>query len=254
MFTRDDVVGRRRVVLVSETAARTFWPNQDAIGRPVSVGGPDTEYVAGVVGDVSYGPLDAEPRPDVYVSYYQAPLSYRMMLFMRTRVDPSSLANQARTALREVAPGFPVYDVRPLDDHVRDATDYARVSAQVLALFAALALALAMIGTYGVIAFAVTQRTREIGVRIALGATSADVIRLVVGQGLALGAAGGAIGLTAAVALTRSLRSLLYGVEPTDTVTLAGIVAILLLAVIVASWVPARRAAGVPAMRALRGD
>jgi len=254
MFTRDDVVGRRRVVLVSETAARTFWPNQDAIGRPVSVGGPDTAYVAGIVGDVSYGPLDAAPRPDVYVSYYQAPLSFRMMLFVRTRVDPSSLANAVRVALREVAPGFPVYDVRPLDDHVRDATDYARVSAQVLALFAALALALAMIGTYGVIAFAVSQRTREIGVRIALGATSADVVRLVVGQGLALGAAGGAIGLTAAIALTRSLRSLLYGIEPTDTVTLVGIVAILVLAVIVASWMPARRAAGVPAMHALRGS
>ena len=133
----------------------------------------------------------------------------------------------ARRALREVAPGFPVSDVRPLDDQVQIATAYARVSTVLLAIFAALALALATMGTYGVISFAVAQRTREIGVRIALGATAGDVIRLVVGQGIALAAVGGAFGLAAAFGLTRLLRSLLYGVEPTDPLTLGGIVVML---------------------------
>ena len=253
MLTRDDIVGRRRVVLVSETAARVFWPGQDPIGRALSVGGPDTMYVAGVLGDVLYESVDQPPRPEIYVSYYQRPFSYRMLFFLKTRVDPVSVGLPARRALNEVAPGFPVSDIRPLDDQVQVATAYARVSAVLLSIFAALALALATIGTYGVISFAVAQRTREIGVRIALGATSRDVTRLVVGQAIALAIAGGAIGLTAAFGLSRLLRSLLYGVEPTDPLTHIGIVVILALSVLVASWLPARRAAGIPVVNALRG-
>ena len=253
MLTRNDVVGRRRAVLVSETAARTFWPDQEPIGRSLSIGDPDTAYVVGVVGDVLYGSLDQPPGAEVYVSYYQVPFSYRMVFFLKTRVDPVSISLPARLALREVAPGFPVSDVRPLDDQVQIATAYARVSTVLLAIFAALALALATMGTYGVISFAVAQRTREIGVRIALGATAGDVIRLVVGQGIALAAVGGLFGLAAAVGLTRLLRSLLYGVEPTDLLTLGGIVVMLVASVVVASWIPARRAAGIPVVRALRG-
>jgi len=240
-------------VLVSETAARTFWPDQEPIGRSLSIGDPDTAYVVGVVGDVLYGSLDQPPGAEVYVSYYQVPFSYRMVFFLKTRVDPVSISLPARLALREVAPGFPVSDVRPLDDQVQIATAYARVSTVLLAIFAALALALATMGTYGVISFAVAQRTREIGVRIALGATAGDVIRLVVGQGIALAAVGGLFGLAAAVGLTRLLRSLLYGVEPTDLLTLVGIVVMLVASVVVASWIPARRAAGIPVVRALRG-
>jgi len=252
-FTRNDVVGRRRVVLVSETAARTFWPDQEPIGRALSIGGADTAYVVGVVGDVLYGSMDRPHGEEVYVSYYQVPFSYRMVFFLKTRVDPVSVSMAARRALREVAPGFPVSDVRPLDDQVQIATAYARVSTVLLGIFAALALALATMGTYGVISFGVAQRTREIGVRIALGATAGDVIRLVVGQGIALAAVGGAFGLAAAVGLTRLLRSLLYGVGPTDALTLIGIVVVLVASVVAASWLPARRAAGIPVVRALRG-
>jgi ABC-type antimicrobial peptide transport system permease subunit len=122
-----------------------------------------------------------------------------------------------------------------------------------LGIFAALALALATMGTYGVISFAVSQRTREIGVRIALGATSRDVTRLVVGQGIALAVIGGVFGLAGAFGLTRLLRSLLYGVEPTDPATLGGIIVILALSVLAASWLPARRAAAIAVVRALRG-
>ncbi len=253
MLTRNDVVGRRRAVLVSETAARMFWPDQEPIGRALSIGNPDTAYVVGVVGDVLYGSMDKPPGPEVYFSYYQYPFSYRMVFFLKTRVDPVSVSTAARRALNEVAPGFPVSDVRPLDDQIQNATAYARVSTVLLSIFAALALALATMGTYGVISFAVAQRTREIGVRIALGATARDVVRLVVGQGIALATVGGALGLAAAVGLTRLLRSLLYGVEPTDPLTLVGIVVALVASVVAASWLPARRAAGIPVVRALRG-
>jgi putative ABC transport system permease protein len=253
MFTRDDIVGRRRAVLVSEAAARAFWPGQDPLGRALSVLDADTAYVVGVVGDVLYGSMELPPQPEVYVSYYQVPFSYRMMFFLKTRVDPASVGMAARRALNEVAPGFPVYDIRPLDGQVEAATAYARVSTVLLGIFAVLALALATMGTYGVISFAVAQRTREIGVRIALGATSGDVARLVVGQGIVLAAVGAVFGLAGAFGLTRLLRSLLYGVEPTDPMTLGGIVVILVLSVLAASWLPARRAAGTPVVDALRG-
>jgi predicted permease len=253
MLTRDDDIGRRKVVLISEAAARAFWPNQDPIGHPVSAGNADTAYVVGVLGDVLYGSLDAAARPEVYVSYYQVPFTYRMMIFVKTRVDPSSLGVAVKRALGEVAPGFPVYAIRPFDDHVSVATSDARVSAMLLALFAALALCLAMMGTYGVISFAVAQRTREMGVRIALGATAGEVTRLVVGQGMTLAAAGAVLGLAGALVVTRLLQSLLYDVAPSDPVTLAGIVVVLVLSVLAASWLPARRAARIPVVQALRG-
>jgi ABC-type antimicrobial peptide transport system permease subunit len=150
--------------------------------------------VAGVIGDVLYGEIDEPPRPEVYISYYQNPFSYRMMLFIRTHGDPTTITPAVRQALREVAPGFPIYDVQSLDAHLRAATSYTRISSLLLALFAGLALALATMGTYGVISFAVAQRTREIGVRVALGATSGTIVRLVVGKGIALGAIGAGLG------------------------------------------------------------
>jgi ABC-type antimicrobial peptide transport system permease subunit len=176
-----------------------------------------------------------------------------MMLFISTRGDPTVLAKPVRNALREVAPGFPMYDVTTMESRVAQTMARARFSATLLSTFAALALVLAAIGTYGVISFGVAQRTREIGVRVALGATSRDVVRLIVGQGVTLACVGTICGLAAAFAVTRVLRSLLFGVEPTDPATLFGIVALLMLAVLAASWIPAKRAAEVPAVQALRG-
>ena len=140
-----------------------------------------------------------------------------------------------------------------MEDRVGQSLAYARISALLLGLFAAVALGLAAIGVYGVIAYSVTQRTREIGIRVALGATSADVVGMVVRRGVALGAIGGAAGLVAALAVTRVLSSLLYEVAPRDPVTLAGIVVVLAIVVLLASWIPARRAAAVPAVEALKG-
>ncbi len=256
VFTNGDRRGTQKVVVVSETAARRYWPGQDPVGRPVSVGQggfyDDTAYVVGVVGDVRFGTLDSLPVPDVYLSYYQSPRG-RMMMFVRAAGDPRSLVGAARREVAALAPGVPLYDVRPMRERVADAMGYARFSATLLAAFAAVALALAALGTYGVISFAVSQRTKEIGVRVALGATRGDVLRLVVGQGIGLAVVGGALGLAGALATTRVLRSLLYEVAPSDPTTLVSIVALLVVAVIVASWLPARRAASVHPAEALRG-
>jgi putative ABC transport system permease protein len=258
-FARSDDRNARKAVLISESAARKIWPNEDPLGRPIELAGEifglsrDTAYVIGVLGDVRFGSIDSLPQPDVYVSYYQSPMTYRMMLFISTRGDPIALARPVRDAIREVAPGFPVYDIASMEDRVAQTLAQTRFSATLLSTFAALALVLAAIGTYGVISFGVAQRTKEIGVRVALGATSRDVVRLIVGQGLTLACVGTICGLAAAFAGTRVLRSLLYGVEPTDPATLFGIVAMLMLAVLAASWIPAKRAADVPAVQALRG-
>ena len=247
-----DRKGTPGVAVINETAARDFWPNDDPIGKRMIVQGTDTVRVVGVVGDVRYFGLHIPPRPDIYISYYQFPMSFRMMLLLRTGGDPASVAEAVRRAMREVAPGFPVYDVATLEARMGGALAHSRFLAQLLSLFAALALVLATMGTYGVISYAVAQRTREMGIRTALGATRHDLTRLVVGQGVALAAAGGALGLVGALAGVRVIRTQLYGVEPSDPVTLGAIVVLLALVVLVASWAPARRAAGVPAVEALR--
>jgi predicted permease len=250
-----DRLGGRKVVLVSETAAKRFFPGEDPIGRPVSVGQggfwDDTAFVVGVVGDVRYGTIDSIPAPDVYLSFYQSPRG-RMMIYLRTAADPLSIAPAARRVLREVAPDAPVYDVRTLSSRVADASAYARFSAMLLAIFAVMALVLAAIGVYGVISFAASQRTREIGLRVALGASPGSVVRMVVGQGMAIATAGLVVGLAGALAATRLMRSMLYDVAPSDPVTFGGIVIVLAVAVLLASWIPARRAAGVQPMEALR--
>jgi putative ABC transport system permease protein len=256
-LTSADRVGQRKVVLVNETAARTFWPGQSAIGRPVSVGQggfwKDTAYVAGVIGDVRYHTLDSVPRPDVYLSYYQSPRG-RMMLFLRTAGDPMTFARTVTGVIRELAPDLPVYDVQSMDSRVALAVAPARFSALLLAIFAAVALALAALGIYGVISFAVSQRTREIGIRTALGADRADVVRMVVGHGVTLAAIGALIGVGMALGTTRVLRSLLFEVTPSDPVTFIAIVVLVAAVAMLASWLPARRAARVEPVEALHNE
>jgi len=254
-FDRSDRTGARKVVLVTQAAARKFWPNQDPLERPVSVGQggfwKDTAYVVGVVGDVRFGTVDSAPIPEVFLSYYQSPRNL-MMVMLRTAGEPALVAPAARRVLAQVMPGAPVYDLRPMADRVSDSLAYARFSTILLVVFGVVALALATMGTYGVISFAVAQRTREIGIRVALGAPRRALLRMIVRQGLVLALAGAIAGVLVALAATRVLRSFLYDVLPSDPATFGAILLVLALAVLAATWIPARRAASVDPSEALR--
>jgi predicted permease len=255
LFGSADRIGAPKAVIVNETAAKKIWPGEDPIGRPLSVGQggfwPDTAYVVGVIGDVRYEGLTTPQTADVYLPYAQSPRA-RLMLFVRTAGDPMAVIPAIRRTMAEIAPQVPLYDIRTMEMRLADAMSYARFSTLLLGLFAAVALALATMGTYGVISFAVAQRTREIGIRVAIGATRSDVVRLIVGQGVVLVAVGAVVGIAAALAATRVLGSLLFDVAPSDPLTFTAIVALLATAVIAASWIPARRAASVQPTEALR--
>jgi putative ABC transport system permease protein len=254
LFTDADRDGAPRVLVISEAAATKYWPGEDPIGRRAAVfqgGFHEGATIIGIVGNVRFGTIDSLPVPDAYISYLQSPRG-RMMVFARTANDPEALIGLARATVRELSPSYPAYDVQTMESRVAVASTQARLSALLLGLFAATALTLAVMGIYGVMSFAVTQRRREIGVRIALGAERSDVLRMVVGEGVMLAAIGVVIGVAGALALGRVLASLLYGVEAHDPPTYAAIVALLALAALAASWVPARRAAGVQPTEALR--
>jgi predicted permease len=256
-FTEADRANAPKVVLVGETAARRLWPGEDPIGKPLNLGIPgfaaDTARVVGVVGDVRYTSPDSAPGIDVYVSYLQMP-DMPVTMLVRTAGDPLALVASLRRAVHGVAPNAPVYDARPLVQRIGDSMALARFGTSLLTSFATVALVLAMLGVYGVLAFTVVQRTREIGVRLALGATPTSVVQLVVGRGVVIAVAGGIVGIVGAHATTRVLRSLLYDVAPSDPATYVGIIVLLVAAVIVASWIPARQASRVAPAEALRVD
>jgi putative ABC transport system permease protein len=255
LFNEADRAGRSKALLINQTAARKFWPGRSAIGRPVGIGqgGYDTAYVVGVLGDTRYGTVDSVPVPDTYLSYDQSPRG-RMMVFIKTTGDPKALAAPVRRVVNQLLPAAPVYDVQTMDSRVATSLGYARFNTILLTLFGIMALALSAVGTYGVIAFTVTQRRRELGIRAALGASGGNLIRMVVGQGARLATAGAVIGLVGALMATRLLRSLLYGVGPTDPATFIGIIVLLTAAVLLASWIPARRAAGADPSEVLRSS
>ena len=255
MFTLSDRAGAPPVVLINEAAAKAFWPNGDPIGKRVGVlqgGFEKGAEVIGIVGDVRQSP-DSAAKPDVYLPYYQSP-SGRMMIFLRTQNEPTAVVADVRRALHDVAPLYPVYDVQTMSDRAAGATSQARFSAVLLGLFAATALSLAIVGIYGVMSLVVSARTREIGIRIALGADQSRVRRQVVGEGLSLVSVGAAIGIVGALVATRVLQSLLYDLKPTDPITYISIVAVLGAAAFAASWIPARRAARVDPVVALRSE
>jgi predicted permease len=254
LFTDADRLNAPKVVLINEEAARRYFPGEDPIGKRVAVyqGGFHTgAEVVGIVGDVRYGTIDSTARPDAYISYGQARIS-RMMVFARTAGDPAAMIPAVRAAARRVARSAPIYDIMPMTARVATASAQARFSTILLAAFAVVALSLAVIGIYGVMSFAVTQRTQEVGIRMALGADGERVLGLFVREGALLAVAGVLIGVPAALALTRVLRALLFEVTPSDPWTYGAMIAVVCAAVLAASWFPARRAARVNAMVALR--
>jgi putative ABC transport system permease protein len=240
------------VALLSETLARRLFPNEDPLGKRLSVAGMNTTVI-GVVNDIRYTGLDGEIEQAVYLSYRQLPRS-GMALALRGAVEPSSLAPALRNAVREIDPALPVYDVMTMNERLSNSVAARRFNLLLLGGFAALALLLAGVGVYGVISYVVTQRTHEIGIRMALGAQSADVARLFIKQGMALVLRGVALGSVGAFALTRVMKSLLFGVGATDPLTFAVIILLLISVALLSCWIPARRATKVDLMITLRRD
>jgi predicted permease len=242
-------------IIVNEAFARRCFPGEDAIGKRVKFAKPHEqgpwETIVGVVRNEKQDSMSADPRPEAYKSQLQETQS-TMTLVVRTGVDPRSLVGTVRDQIRALDKDLPPYEVQTMNDLLYESMARERFTMMLLVVFAALALTLASIGIYGVMSYAVTQRTQEIGIRMALGAQTRDIFKQVVGQAMQLAGIGVALGLTAAFGLTRLMESLLYGVSTTDPLTF-GLIAILLSGVsLVASYIPARRATKVDAMVALR--
>jgi putative ABC transport system permease protein len=252
-FLPTDRAGGPRVVLLNESAAKTFFGAEDPIGKRISLGRhvKDAEVI-GIVGDVRQLP-DSAPGPTTYVPSAQSP-SEAMIVFVRTMRDAATLGDEIRRAVRDVAPQLPVDDMQTMTQRESTATARNRFHAMLLTAFALAALLLAAIGIYGVLSFAVTARTREIGIRIALGAERASMQRLVIGEGLALFVVGGVIGLAGAFAGARVLRTFLFDLTPSDPVTYVAIIVVLGVTAVLASWVPALRASRVDPVIALRAE
>jgi predicted permease len=252
-FSPTDRPGGPSVVLINESAAKTFFGADDPIGKRISVGRSvkDAEVI-GIVGDVRQMP-DSAPGPTTYVPSAQSPPE-EMIVFVRTMRNAATVASALRRAVREVAPQRSMYDMQTMTQREGLATAKNRFRAMLLTAFALTALLLAAIGIYGVLSFAVTARTREMGIRMALGAERASVQRLVIGEGLALVAVGVVIGLAGAFAGARVLRAFLFDLTPSDPVTYAAIVVVLGVTAVLASWVPALRASRVDPVIALRAE
>jgi predicted permease len=243
-----------RVVVITETMARRIWPGVDPLGQQVAVGGsPDGWTVVGVVGDIRDQLLQQEPQPMMYLSFQQVPWS-SMWLLVRAAGDPMAVAPIVRREIRAVDPLLPVANVQPLERLVSQIAAQPRFTALIFGLFASAALVLAVVGVYGLVAYGVTQRTREIGVRLALGATPSRIVRGVVRHGVGLAGFGVAIGLWAAYALSRFMQGILYDVAATDAVTYLAVAALLVGCAVAASILPARWAARLDPVRALRDE
>ncbi|HEX7955639.1 MAG TPA: ABC transporter permease, partial [Pyrinomonadaceae bacterium] len=250
-FGEHDAAGAPEVVVINETMARRFWPDEDPLGKRLRIGENPWRTVVGVVSDVKNDGLGAESKPEMFYPLAQSPLPF-MTLVVRSDADPAALVAAVRGAVREVDKEQPVYDVKTMEQRVAESVSPQRLTALLVGLFAALAATLAAVGIYGVISYTVTQRTHEIGVRVALGARGVDVLRLVVGQGMRLVLAGVGLGLVGALALTRLVSSFFFGVSAADPAVYGGVSLLLLAVALLACLVPARRAAKTDPMVALR--
>jgi putative ABC transport system permease protein len=251
-FSGRDIDEAPGVAIISKGLARQFWPTEDPIGKRITLEGQRSpREIVGVVGDVRQFGLVSEPRPEIYIPFDQATTPL-ICFAVRTASDPINLANAVRHEVWAVDKDQAVSHVMTMEQLAAESLAPQRISLLLIAIFAALALILAAVGLYGVLAYSVTQRTHEVGIRMALGAGAGDVLKLVVGQGLILTLLGVAIGLAASFGLTRFLSSLLYGVRPTDPATFAGVSLLLTGVALAASYIPARRATKVDPMVALR--
>jgi putative ABC transport system permease protein len=255
-FVHSDDEKAPAVVIVNDTLAKQYFPRVDPVGRRLKIGGPERPdnawmTIAGVVGDINYSGLDARPEPVVYLPFRQAPTNNQYVA-IRTSTNPRSLERAVRAAVAELDRDLPLVNLRTMDELMTEAVAPPRFRTVLVSMFAVVGLLLAAIGIYGVMAYAVTERTHELGVRIALGADRGDVLRMVLGEAAWLAGGGVALGIAGALGATRLIQTLLFGVTATDVVTFTGIALLLASTALVASYLPARRATRVDPMVALR--
>jgi putative ABC transport system permease protein len=245
------------VVIINESMAKKWWPNENPIGKRIKQGFPQDKSpyreVVGVVGDVKEDGPDAQQRTEVYLPLAQNTDSAQTIM-VRTSGDPMSMAKTVVAAVHELDADQAIDAVQPLTDYLSSSTAWRSSIAVLLGFFGILALGLAAIGIYGVMSYTVSQRSHEIGIRMALGAHPRRILRLVVSQGLGISLAGVAIGVVAALGLTHLLTSMLFGVTPRDPLTFAGVALLVIGVALAGSFVPARRAASVDPMVALRHE
>jgi putative ABC transport system permease protein len=260
LFTEQDNAQAPQVALINETAARMYWQGQDPLGKRFRVGGFDVTMekapwrtIVGIVRDVYQYGLDAQRSAQLYFPHAQFPARY-MTLVVKCASDPAQLAAAVRARVRSVDKDQPLYDMATMEEVMAEGTAGRRFSLVLLAIFSCIALSLAAVGIYGVISYSVTQRTQELGTRMALGAQRRDILRLVLGQGMAMILAGAGAGAVAALLLTRFLASLLFGVSATDALAFGAAIAVLIAVALAACYLPARRAARADPMAALRWE
>jgi putative ABC transport system permease protein len=251
-FTPRDRDGAPGVVVLNEAAVRRYFPGQDPIGQRIEMG-PLGGEIVGIVADFKQDAMERQIDPELFMPYDQFP-GRSLAVVLRSTAEPQAVASGVQARVRELDPDLPVYDLQPLTERVATATSQSRFYMLLLGGFAAIALVLAAVGIYGVIAYAVRQRTQEIGIRMALGASRDRVLRMVVGQGMTLALVGAAAGLAGAFVAARGLRSLLFEVSVSDPATYAGVALVLVAVAAVAAYLPARRAARTEPNLALKGE
>jgi putative ABC transport system permease protein len=256
-FTERDDRTAPGVIIVNEAFVQKFFPNEDPLGKRIKPGistdetKPLMREIVGVVGNVKHHRLTAEADPEAYVPHAQLPFD-TMTLVVKTSVDARSITGAVRNEVRALDKDLPVYNVKTLDEYLAASVAQPRFNTLLLTIFAGMALVLTTVGLYGVMSYSVVQRTHELGIRLALGAQTGDILKLVVGQGMALTIIGVFIGLLGAFAFTRLMRSLLFGVSATDPLTFICVSLLLSVISLIACLVPARKAAKVDPMVALR--
>jgi putative ABC transport system permease protein len=254
-FARSDRSSGRSVAIVDQAFVDKYFPNEDPIGQGVHMGNGHKEFfeIVGVVGDIHYAGLDAVPAPTMYAPIAQDPFS-TIWVVQRTDGDPSGLAAGTRQAIRQLDPLLPTYSMMPLTQVISESVAQRRFSMLLLGLFAVIALFLAAVGLYGVVAYSVQQRTREIGLRMAIGASPGDVLKLIVGGAMKLALVGVVLGLAGAAIFARLAQTLLFEVAPSDPASYLATAAVLFGVAMIACYAPTRRAMRVDPTAALQAE